>query len=42
MLTALKMSSKCVFYKPEHNAKGGGGPGPMEFNFEDFKMKHTK
>ena len=39
MLTALKMSSKCVFYKPEHNEKWGGGP--MEFNFEDFKVNHT-
>ena len=41
MLTALKMSSlicKCVFYRPELNAKGGGS---MELNFEGLEMKHT-
>ena len=40
MLTALKMSltSKCVFYKPELNAKG---VGPMELNFQGLEMKHT-
>ena len=27
---------KCVFYKPEHNAEGGG---PMELNFEGLAMK---
>ena len=40
MLTALKMSltSKCVFYKPELNAKR---VGPMELNFQGLEMKHT-
>ena len=41
MLIALKMSSltcKCVFYRLELNAKGGG---PMELNFDGFEMKHT-
>ena len=40
MLTALKMSLtyKCVFYKPELNAKGGG---PMELKSEGLEMKHT-
>ena len=30
MLTGLKVSSlgyKCVFYRPEHNVKGGGPHG---------------
>ena len=38
MLTGLKVSSlacKCVFYRPEHNAKGV----PMEMNFEDLEMQ---
>ena len=42
MLTALTMSSltcKCVFYRPELNAKEGG---PMELNFEGLEMKQTK
>ena len=40
MLTALKMSltSKCVFYKPELNAKR---VDPMELNFQGLEMKHT-
>ena len=41
MLTALKMSSltcKCVFYRPELNAKGGG---PMELTFQDLQMEQT-
>ena len=41
LLNALKMSSltcKCVFYKPEINAKEGD---PMELNFEGPEMNHT-
>ena len=41
MLTGLKVSSlacKCVFYRPEHNAKGV----PMEMNFEDLEMQKLK
>ena len=40
MLTALKMSLtyKCVFYKPELNAKGRS---PMELKFEGLELKHT-
>ena len=41
MLTALKMSfltCKCVFYRLELNANGGGS---MELNFEGFEIKHT-
>ena len=41
MLTALKMSfltCKCVFYRLELNAKGGGS---MELNFEGLEIKHT-
>ena len=35
MLTGLQLSSfacKCVFYRPEHNARGD----PMELNFGDL------
>ena len=35
MLTGLKVPSlacKCVFHRPEHNAKGGGG-GPHGTEF---------
>ena len=38
MLIDLKVSSlasKCVFYRPEHNAKGG----PVELNFEGLEMQ---
>ena len=38
MLTGLKVSPlarKCVFYKPEHNAKGGS----HELNFDGLKMQ---
>ena len=38
MLTGLKVSSlacKCVFYRPDHDAK----EGPMELNFEGLKMQ---
>ena len=38
MLTGLKASSlacKCLFYRPEHNAKGGH----MELNFEGLGMQ---
>ena len=38
MLTDLKLSSleyKCVFYRPEHNAKGE----PIELNFEGLEMQ---
>ena len=41
MLTGLKMSSlacRCVFYRPEHNAKGE----PMELNFEGLEMQKKK
>ena len=31
----LSLSFKCVFCRPEHNAKGG----PMKMNFEGFKMQ---
>ena len=34
MLTSLEVSSlacKCVFYRPEHNAKEGGGLHASEF-----------
>ena len=40
MLIDLKVSSlaiKCVFYRPEHNAKGG----PVELNFEGLEMQNT-
>ena len=40
MLTSLEMSSlacKCVFYRPEHNAKEGGDS--MLVNFEDLEMQ---
>ena len=39
MLTGLKVSSlacKCVFYRSEHNAKGGH---PMGLNFKDLEMQ---
>ena len=39
MSTGLKVSSlacKCVFYRPEHNAKG---EYPMELNFESLEMQ---
>ena len=29
------LACKCVFYRPEHNAKGV----PMEMNFEDLEMQ---
>ena len=38
MLTDWKVSClacKCVFYRPEHNAKGD----PMELNFEGLEMQ---
>ena len=38
MLVGLKVSFlvfKCVFYLPEHNAKGG----PMKLNFEGLEMQ---
>ena len=38
MLIDLKVSSlasKCVFYRPEHNAEGG----PVELNFEGLEMQ---
>ena len=38
MLIDLKVSSlasKCVFYRPEHNAKGE----PVELNFEGLEMQ---
>ena len=38
MLTDLKVSSlacKCVFYRPEHDAKAD----PMELNFEGLEMQ---
>ena len=38
MLTGLKMSSlecRCVFYRPENNAKRG----PMELNFEGLEIQ---
>ena len=38
MLKHLKMSSlacKCVFYRPENNAKGD----PVDLNFEGFEMQ---
>ena len=41
MLTGLKVSSltcKCVFYRPELNAKAG--PHVIEF-FSGLEMKHT-
>ena len=41
MLTGLKMLSlvcKCVFYRPEHNAKGR----PMELNLKSPKYKKMK
>ena len=34
-LKMLSLSFKCVFCRPEHNAKGG----PMKMNFEGFKMQ---
>ena len=40
MLTDLKtlsLPSKYVFYRQEHNAKGGS----MELNFEIFEMKNS-
>ena len=40
MLTDLKVPSlacKYVFYRPEHNTKGGGDP--MELNFEGLEMQ---
>ena len=40
MLTDLKVSSltcKCVFYRPELNAKGD----PIELNLGNLEMKHT-
>ena len=43
MLPGLKLSSlacKSVFYRPEHNAKGGGGErDPIELNFEDIEIQ---
>ena len=39
MLTGLKVSSfacKCVFYRPEHNARVERDP--MELNFEGLEM----
>ena len=39
MLTHLQVSSltcKCVFYRPEHNAK----EGPTELNFEGLEMQN--
>ena len=39
MLTGLKLlsfASKCVFCRPEHNAKRGGG---MELNFKVLEMQ---
>ena len=38
MLTGLKVPSlacKCVFYRSEHNAKGGS----YEMSFDGFKMQ---
>ena len=40
MLSGLKMSSlkcKCVFYRPELNAKRD----PIKLNFEGLEIKHT-
>ena len=40
MLTGLKLlsfASKCVFCRPEHNAKRGGGG--MELNFKVLEMQ---
>ena len=40
VLTGLKVSSltgKCVFYRPELNAKGG----PIELNFASLEIKNT-
>ena len=40
MFTGLKKSSlkcKCVFYRPERNAKGN----TMTLNFEGLEIKHT-
>ena len=41
MLTGLKVLSlavKCVFYRPEHNAKGRS----HELNFDDLKLQKMK
>ena len=41
MLTGLKVLSlvcKCVFYRPEHNAKRG----PLELNFKVLEMEKLK
>ena len=38
MLTDLKffsLTSRCLFYRPEHNAKGD----PMELNFEGLEIQ---
>ena len=43
MSTDLKVSSmvcKCMFYRPEHNAKVGFGN--MELNFESLEMQKCK
>ena len=45
MLAGLKVSSltcKCVLYRPELNAKGRGGGGDIELNFEGLDLKYTK
>ena len=42
MLAGLKVPSlacKCVFYRPEHNAKGGMGGEGMELNFEGLEIQ---
>ena len=32
------LACRCVFYRPEHNAKGE----PMELNFEGLEMQKKK
>ena len=42
MLAGLKVPSlacKCVFYRPEHNAKGGMVGEGMELNFEGLEIQ---
>ena len=37
-LKMLSLFFKCVFYRPEHNAKGG----PMKMNFEGLKIQKNE
>ena len=40
-LSSCNLACKCVFYRPEYNAKEGGWYH-LELNFEDIEMQKWK